>query len=89
MQFSIVVISTFFALFWDEALLTLLGLMFKHNFSKKFMLVWVLCSGIVTCILVSLHIPSEYRLLALIMISSGVLFSIQGKRDVLHNTTHV
>jgi|688.fasta_scaffold1170747_2 hypothetical protein len=85
MQYSIVLLSTCFALFWDEALLTILGLMFNHKFSHKFTVIWMLGSGIVTSLLVSWHVPAEYRLLALIMISSGVLFNMQGKKEINNN----
>lgn len=78
MQYYIVALATLFALFWDEALITLFTMWYGKNISRTFMITWVILSGLLTSLLVALHMPTEYRVVTMVVVSAGVIFSING-----------
>lgn len=78
MKYYIVAIATIFAMFWDEAMISLISIFFKKQIDTVFMISWIICSGILTSILISYHVSYEYRIITLLLISIGVLFSING-----------
>jgi hypothetical protein len=80
MHFLLVIVATIIALFWDEALITIIGVLTQKQFSAKFLVLWIVCSGILTAILISFHVPSEYRLMAMIMITIAVFFNMKNYR---------
>lgn len=82
MHFFIVFIATAIALFWDETLIALIGALTQKKFSAKFMMYWFLFSGILTTLLITMHVPQEYRIITMIMISVAIIFNL---RD---NTKH-
>lgn len=78
MKYYIVALATFFAMFWDEAMISLLSMFLKKQIDTVFMVSWIICSGLITSILISYHVSYEYRIITLLLISVGVLFSING-----------
>ena len=76
MHALLVIVATIVALFWDEALITIIGVLTQKKFSAMFLMSWVVCSGILAGILISLHVPTEYRLIAMIMIAIAVFFNM-------------
>jgi len=78
MKYYIVAVATIFAMFWDEAMISLISIFIKKKLDPMFMISWIICSGIVTSILISYHVSYEYRIITLLLISVGVLFSING-----------
>lgn len=78
MKYYIVAIATIFAMFWDEAMIGLVSLFIKKQISPYFIISWIICSGILTSLLISYHVRYEYRVLTIILISIGVVFSING-----------
>lgn len=78
MKFYLVAFATLFALFWDEMVITLVTLVMGKNVNRAFMIGWMICSGILSSILVSYHVPIEYRVLTVVLVTFAVLFSLQG-----------
>ncbi len=76
MKFYIVAVSTLFAMFWDELIISLLSIYVQKQVSYSFMVFWIIFSGIMASILISYHIDYEYRILTIVLISIGVLFSV-------------
>lgn len=81
MHFFIVFVATTIALFWDEALITILGVLTQNKFSAKFILWWVLVSGILASILIAIRVPDEYRVITMTMIGVAVLFNINSQKN--------
>lgn len=78
MKYYIVALATIFAMFWDEAMISLISIFIRKKIEPFFMISWIICSGILTSILISYHVSYEYRIITLLLISIGVLFSING-----------
>lgn len=78
MKYYIVAVSTLFAMFWDELVITLVSIVTTKQLNKYFITSWIICSGILTSLLISYHVTAEYRILTILLISVGVLFSING-----------
>lgn len=78
MKYYIVALATIFAMFWDEAMISLISVFIKKKLDPLFMISWIICSGIITSILISYHVSYEYRIITLLLISIGVVFSING-----------
>ncbi len=78
MKYYIVALATIFAIFWDEAMISLISVFIKKKLDPLFMISWIICSGIITSILISYHVSYEYRIITLFLISIGVVFSING-----------
>lgn len=78
MKYYIVALATIFAMFWDEAMISLISVFIKKQLDPLFMISWIICSGIITSILISYHVSYEYRIITLLLISIGVVFSING-----------
>lgn len=78
MKYYIVALATIFAMFWDEAMIGLVSVFIKKQINSVFMITWIICSGILTSILISYHVSYEYRVITLLLITVGVLFSING-----------
>ncbi len=81
MRYWIVFLATLIAVFWDECVIALVSLVFKQKLSAKFIIIWTVLSGILAGMLVSLHMPEEFRSITIILIGIAVLFSI-------NNTNH-
>lgn len=79
MHFFIVFIATTIALFWDEALITIIGALTQKKFSPRFLMYWLLFSGLLAILLIGLHVPPEYRIMTMIMIGSAVLFNFNNQ----------
>jgi hypothetical protein len=79
MHFFIVFIATTIALFWDEALITIIGVLTQRKFSSRFLMYWVLCSGSLAVLLIGLHVPAEYRAITIVMIGLAVLFNLDNQ----------
>jgi hypothetical protein len=79
MHFFIVFIATTIALFWDEALITIIGAVTQKKFSATFLMYWVLFSGCIAVILISLHVPPEYRVITMVMIGLAVVFNLNNQ----------
>ncbi len=82
MQAIIIFVATTIALFWDEALITIIGVLTQRTFSAKFLMIWVIISGLLAATLISLHVPPEYRIITMIMIGVAILFNTQSQKDV-------
>lgn len=80
MKYYIVALATIFAMFWDEAMISIISIFIRKKIDPIFMISWIIFSGIITSILISYHISYEYRILTILMISVGVVFSINGYR---------
>lgn len=78
MKFYLVAFATLFAMFWDELVITLITLVMGKQVNRMFMIGWMICSGILSSVLVSYHVPVEYRLLTVVLITFAVVFSLQG-----------
>jgi hypothetical protein len=78
MKYYIVAIATIFAMFWDEAMISVISIFIRKDIDPVFMISWIICSGIVTSILISYHVSYEYRIITILLISIGVIFSING-----------
>lgn len=78
MKYYIVALATVFAMFWDEAVISIISIFIKKKIDPLFITSWIICSGILTSILISYHVSYEYRLITLLLISVGVVFSING-----------
>jgi hypothetical protein len=78
MKYYIVAIATIFAMFWDEAMIGLVSIFIRKQISPYFMISWIICSGIFTSLLISYHVKYEYRVLTIVLVSIGVVFSING-----------
>jgi hypothetical protein len=78
MKYYIVALATIFAMFWDEAMISLISVFIKQKIDPLFMISWIICSGILTSILISYHVSYEYRIITLLLVSVGVIFSING-----------
>lgn len=78
MRYWIVFITTIVALFWDECVLTIISLIFKKRLTGTFIIIWTLVSGVLASIIVSLHMPEEYRSITMILVGVAVLFSLNG-----------
>lgn len=78
MKYYLVAFATLFAMFWDEVVITLITMVLGKQVNKLFMVGWMICSGILTSVLVSYHVPMEYRVLTIILITFAVVFSLQG-----------
>lgn len=78
MHYYIVALATVFALFWDEALIGIYTLWFGKTMNRKFIICWMILSGVITSVLVSLHVPLHYRIVTIVLISSAILFSANG-----------
>jgi hypothetical protein len=78
MKYYIVALATIFAMFWDEAMISLISVFIKRKIDPFFMISWIICSGILTSILISYHVSYEYRIITLLLVSVGVIFSING-----------
>jgi uncharacterized membrane protein YfcA len=76
MRFYIVFTTTLIALFWDECMIGLFSFLFKKPINMKFMMIWIIMSGVLASIFVSCHIPEEYRSVTLILIGIAILFSL-------------
>lgn len=76
MKYYIVALATVFAMFWDEAMISLVSIFIKKKVDPIFMISWIVCSGILTSVLISYHVSYEYRIVTLLLISVGVVFSI-------------
>jgi hypothetical protein len=76
MRFIIVFITTLIALFWDECMIGLFALVFHKRINSTFMMIWVVLSGLLAGVFVSLHVTEEYRSVTLILIGLAVLFSL-------------
>jgi hypothetical protein len=90
MKFYLVAFATLFAMFWDEVVISVITLVMGKKVNRVFMIGWMICSGILSSILVSYHVSVEYRLLTVILITFAVVFSLQGylitKDDIKHTT---
>jgi hypothetical protein len=82
MQAIIIFVATTIALFWDEALITIIGVLTQRKFSAKFLMIWVVVSGLLAGALISLHVPVEYRGITVIMVGFAILFNIQSRNSV-------
>ena len=78
MKYLLVAFATLFAMFWDELIITIVTMVIGKSVNHMFMISWIICSGIITSILVSYHVSIQYRLLTLILIFGAMLFSLQG-----------
>lgn len=78
MKFYLVAFATLFAMFWDELIITLITLVMGKQVNRVFMIGWMICSGILSSVLVSYHVPVEYRLVTVVLITFAVVFSLQG-----------
>jgi ABC-type multidrug transport system permease subunit len=78
MKYRIVFITTLVALFWDECMLGLFSYLFKQPIDTRFMIIWIVLSGVLAGVFVSFHLPEEYRSMTLILIGIAVLFSLNG-----------
>jgi len=87
MKFYLVAFATVFAMFWDEAVISLITMLMGKKVSVKFMIGWIICSGMLTSVLVAFHVPPEYRLLMIVLMTVAVLFSLQGYLDSKHKRT--
>lgn len=81
MQFFIVFVATSIALFWDETLITLIGLLTQKKLSATFMIYWMLFSGLLAGLLLAFHVPGEYRVITMIMMGTAVLFNLNSRKD--------
>jgi hypothetical protein len=91
MHFFIVFIATTIALFWDEALITIIGVLTQRKFSSHLLMYWVLFSGSLAVLLIGLHVPPEYRAMTMVMIGLAVLFNLnnQTRQKEDKKITHV
>lgn len=87
MKFYLVAFATVFAMFWDEAVISLITMLMGKKVSVQFMIGWIICSGILTSVLVALHVPPEYRLLMIVLMTGAVFFSLQGYLDSKHKAS--
>jgi hypothetical protein len=78
MKYYIVALATVFAMFWDEAVITIMTMVMGRKLPTVFVVSWVICSGVLTSLLISYHVSYEYRIITMILISFAVLFSIHG-----------
>lgn len=78
MKFYLVAFATLFAMFWDELVITIITLVMGKQVNRVFMIGWMICSGILSSVLVSYHVPVEYRLTTVVLITFAVVFSLQG-----------
>jgi hypothetical protein len=78
MKFYLVAFATLFAMFWDEVVISLITLVLGKKVNRVFMIGWMICSGVLSSILVSYHVPIEYRVLTVVLITVAVVFSLQG-----------
>jgi len=78
MKFYLVAFSTVFALFWDEAMIGLITFLTGTKVNPLFSIAWVIISGFLTSLLVSYHVPAEYRIVTIVLITFAVMFSING-----------
>lgn len=60
-HYVVIAIGAFFALFWDEMLIALISIVFNKSLSMKFILFWIVFSGLLVGLLILFHIPSEYH----------------------------
>lgn len=92
MKYYIVAIATGFAMFWDEAMISLVSVLLKKKIEPYFMISWIVCSGILSSLLISYHVKQEYRVLTILLISAGVIFSINGykmkQKNMIFNLCH-
>jgi uncharacterized membrane protein YfcA len=89
MKYWIVFITTLVALFWDECVLGLFAYLFKKPIDAKFIMMWIVISGILAGVFVSFHIPDEYRSVTMILIGIAVLFSLNEHRHKKARETHL
>lgn len=75
-QYYIIFVGTLFALFWDEMLIAMIGMMFNKSFSLKFIILWIIISGVLVGLFLILQIPSEYHTLVMVIIALSIGFSI-------------
>jgi hypothetical protein len=78
MKYWIIFITTLVAVFWDECVIGLFSYLFKQPIDARFMIIWILLSGVLASVFVSFHLPDEYRSITLILIGIAVLFSLNG-----------
>ena len=78
MKYRIVFITTLVAIFWDECMLGLFSYVFKKPIDARFMVIWIVLSGLLAGVFVSCHLPEEYRSITLILIGIAILFSLNG-----------
>jgi uncharacterized membrane protein YfcA len=78
MKYRIVFITTLVAVFWDECMLGLFSYLFKQPIDTRFMIIWIVLSGVLAGVFVSCHLPEEYRSITLILVGIAVLFSLNG-----------
>jgi hypothetical protein len=63
-MFWIVFFSLLFsivALFWDELVITTIAHLLGRNLSSRFLFVWVVASGILATVLITIHAPPHLR----------------------------
>jgi hypothetical protein len=89
MKFYLVAFATLFAMFWDEVVISLITLVMGRKVNRVFMIGWMICSGILSSILVSYHMPIEYRVLTVVLITVAVVFSLQGYLITKDDDEHV
>lgn len=78
MKFYIVAFATVFAMFWDEAAIILVTAIAGRKLNSLFIIVWMICSGLLTSVLIAYHVSAEYRVLTIVMLTFAVFFSLQG-----------
>lgn len=78
MKYYLVAFATLFAMFWDEVVISLITMVMGKKVNRLFMVGWMICSGILTSVLVSYHVAVEYRVLTVVLITFAVVFSLQG-----------
>lgn len=78
MKYYIVAFATFIAMFWDEMIISLVSVVINKRIEPVFMVSWIIISGILASILISYHVPEEYRIITLLLVGFGVLFSLNG-----------
>lgn len=76
MHFLLVIVATTVALFWDEALITIISVLTQRKLSAVLLILWLVSSGILAGILISLHVPTEYRVITMIMITIAIIFNL-------------
>jgi hypothetical protein len=81
MKIYLVAISTCVALFWDEVLISIATFALGKKIDHRYMITWMICSGILTSILVSYNVPPKYRLITLALITAAMYFSLMGYYD--------
>jgi Na+-translocating ferredoxin:NAD+ oxidoreductase RnfD subunit len=88
MQYYIIILATFFALFWDELIIAAISCLVQKRLSVKFMIIWTLVSGLLAALLVAMHVPEEYRGLTVVMIGIAVVFSMHGYQKAAKEKTN-